>query len=57
MAAVCGPDAAAGGCERSVVQQLSTMPSYMYKGGDCPDPKAASAGRGVVRPPLRIAHE
>ena len=28
MAAVCGPDAINGACEKSVVQQLSTMPSY-----------------------------
>ena len=33
MAAVCGPNAAAGSCARSVVQQLSTMPAWMYVGG------------------------
>jgi len=32
MAAVCGPDAVQGTCKLSVVQQLSTMPSYMYEG-------------------------
>ena len=37
MAAVCGPNADTGSCKLSVVQQLSTMPSYMYKGGYCPD--------------------
>ena len=31
--AVCGPDAAAGKCTHSVVQQLSTMPAWMYTGG------------------------
>lgn len=31
--AVCGPDAAAGKCTHSVVQQLSTMPAWMYNGG------------------------
>ena len=39
MAAVCGPDAVTGSCKLSVVQQLSTMPSYMYMGGFCPNPK------------------
>eukprot|EP00729_Bicosta_minor_P014046 gene14046-32181_t len=34
MEAVCGPDAAKGACTHSVVQQLSTMPEYMYVGGD-----------------------
>ena len=34
--AVCGPDAVNGACKLSVVQQLSTMPAYMYKGG-CPN--------------------
>ena len=34
MEAVCGPDAAKGTCTHSVVQQLSTMPEYMYVGGD-----------------------
>ena len=34
MEAVCGPDAANGTCTHSVVQQLSTMPEYMYVGGD-----------------------
>ena len=38
MAAVCGPDAVSGACKLSVVQQLSTMPSWMYKGGYCQDP-------------------
>jgi len=37
MAAVCGPNAAAGECKLSVVQQLSTMPSWMYNGGYCQD--------------------
>jgi hypothetical protein len=31
--AVCGPDAAAGQCTHSVIQQLSTMPAWMYNGG------------------------
>ena len=30
MAAVCGPNAVRGDCKLSVVQQLSTMPSWMY---------------------------
>jgi hypothetical protein len=30
---VCGPDAASGKCTHSVVQQLSTMPAWMYVGG------------------------
>ena len=34
MEAVCGPNAAKGTCTHSVVQQLSTMPEYMYIGGD-----------------------
>lgn len=34
MGAVCGPDAALGTCEHSVAQQISTMPSWMYVGGD-----------------------
>ena len=38
MAAVCGPNAVNGECKLSVVQQLSTMPSWMYEGGYCPDP-------------------
>ena len=33
MAAVCGPDAINGACEKSVVQQLSTMPGWIYEGG------------------------
>lgn len=33
MGAVCGPDAVTGACKLSVVQQLSTMPSWMYVGG------------------------
>ena len=33
MLAVCGPGAAMGSCEHSVAQQLSTMPSWLYKGG------------------------
>ena len=37
MAAVCGPNAVQGACKLSVVQQLSTMPSWMYVGGYCPD--------------------
>lgn len=32
--AVCGPLASEGKCTHSVVQQLSTMPSWMYIGGD-----------------------
>ena len=31
--AVCGPDAVRGKCTHSVVQQLSTMPAWMYEGG------------------------
>lgn len=31
--AVCGPGAAEGACERSVVQQLSTMPSWLFVDG------------------------
>ena len=34
---MCGPNAASGECKLSVVQQLSTMPEWMYKGGM--DPK------------------
>ncbi len=34
---VCGPNAESGECKLSVVQQLSTMPSWMYKGGYCQD--------------------
>jgi hypothetical protein len=37
MSAVCGPDAVSGKCDHSVVQQLSTMPSWLYVGGT--DPK------------------
>ena len=37
MSAVCGPDAASGKCKHSVVQQLSTMPSWLYVNGT--DPK------------------
>jgi hypothetical protein len=37
MSAVCGPNAVTGECKLSVVQQLSTMPSWMYVGGM--DPK------------------
>eukprot|EP01045_Picozoa_sp_COSAG04_P034109 COSAG04_NODE_7331_length_1146_cov_1.227316_1_plen_146_part_00 len=37
MAAVCGPDAVNGKCKHSVVQQLSTMPSWLYVDGT--DPK------------------
>ena len=60
MAAVCGPNAAAGACARSVVPQLSTMPSWMYVGGtdpatlpedpwDTPDPFSAyEAGTELV---------
>jgi hypothetical protein len=33
MAAVCGPNAIRGDCKLSVVQQLSTMPSWMYVNG------------------------
>jgi hypothetical protein len=35
MSAVCGPDAASGGCTagRSVAMQLSTMPSWLFVGG------------------------
>jgi hypothetical protein len=40
MAAVCGPGAAAGACERSVAAQLSTMPSWLYVGGHCPNGSA-----------------
>ena len=31
--AVCGPDAVRGKCTHSVVQQLSTMPSWLYVNG------------------------
>ena len=31
----CGPDAVSGACEKSVVQQLSTMPAWLYRGGLC----------------------
>jgi len=34
MSGVCGEDAVNGECTHSVVQQLSTMPEYMYVGGD-----------------------
>ena len=37
MAAVCGPDAASGKCKHSVIQQLSTMPSWLYVNGSDPD--------------------
>ena len=37
MSAVCGPGAAAGKCDKAVVTQISTMPSYMYVGGWCPN--------------------
>ena len=37
MSAVCGEGAATGHCEHSVAQQLSTMPSWLYVGGE--DPK------------------
>ena len=37
MEAVCGLEAHAGSCTHSVIQQLSTMPSWMYVGGFCPD--------------------
>ena len=33
MAAVCGADAENGSCKLSVIQQLSTMPSWMYVDG------------------------
>jgi hypothetical protein len=33
MAAVCGVNAASGTCTKSVVQQLSTMPGWLYVGG------------------------
>jgi hypothetical protein len=33
MTGVCGERAADGQCEHSVSQQLSTMPSWLYKGG------------------------
>lgn len=33
MAAVCGANAVQGGCKHSVYQQLSTMPSWLYKLG------------------------
>eukprot|EP00666_Eupelagonemidae_sp_cell4sb_P012218 gene12218-18228_t len=33
MGAVCGPGAAGGACDLSVVMQLSTMPSWLYVGG------------------------
>ena len=35
MGAVCGANAATGACKLSVVQQLSTMPAWMYEGGLC----------------------
>lgn len=38
LVAMCsGPNAESGECKLSVVQQLSTMPSWMYKGGYCQD--------------------
>ena len=37
MAAVCGPRAVNGECKHSVVQQLSTIPEWMYEGGWCSD--------------------
>ena len=37
----CGAEAVSGACKRSVVQQLSTMPSYMFKGGYCTDGSAS----------------
>eukprot|EP01051_Picozoa_sp_SAG22_P023385 SAG22_NODE_6010_length_916_cov_1.569155_1_plen_202_part_00 len=51
MVAVCGSDAAKGTCTHSVAQQLSTMPSWFYKGGFPherldPDPWAYCGGAG-----------
>ena len=37
MAAVCGPHAESGSCKLSVIQQLSTMPSWLYVDGYCPN--------------------
>lgn len=62
--AVCGPDAARGVCKHSVVQQLSTMPAWMYKGGyskplpanpwNTTDPfNAYAAGGGAGGPNVR----
>merc|ERR1712166_485702 len=50
MAAVCGPNAAAGECKLSVVQQLSTMPSWMYNGGYCQDATKAASHWPVKAP-------
>ena len=41
MTAVCGPGAAAGTCDKSVVTQISTMPSYLYVKGWCPNASAS----------------
>jgi hypothetical protein len=67
MEAVCGPDAAKGTCTHSVVQQLSTMPEYMYVGGDTKplptypwnttDPfDAYKAGNALVDPTCKQMH-
>ena len=37
MAAVCGPDAVDGKCRHSVIQQFSTMPSWLYVNGSDPN--------------------
>ena len=37
----CGAEAVNGACKRSVVQQLSTMPSWMFKSGYCTDGSAS----------------
>ena len=50
MAAVCGPDAVSGACEKSVVQQLSTMPSWIYSGGWRPGPGEAPCDPATCLP-------
>ena len=41
MHAVCGPNAESGECTHSVVQQLSTMPSWLFKDAFCPNASEA----------------
>ena len=35
MHAVCGPNAESGECTHSVVQQISTMPTWLFVDGNC----------------------
>lgn len=60
--AVCGPGAADGACERSVVQQLSSMPSWLFVDGydytklpadpwDTPDPFDVYTAGGALKDP------